>query len=143
MAGEWRSVDRDSVPQEVTDLIDRHVPSVGVLEALLLLLGTPGRSWTAEEVSEELRTSVYSENKNLEYLLFRGFLALDQEAPERRFRYQTDDRERDRAVRTLATMYEARRVTIIDLIYPGLGKPRDALRDFAEAFRFIDRKKNG
>jgi hypothetical protein len=136
-------VDRDSVPQEVTDLIDRHIPSVGVLEALVLLLSSPARSFSPEEVSSELRTSVYSETKNLEYLLAQRFAVVEQKGEERRFRYEVSDRDTERAVRTLADMYQVRRVTIIDLIYPGAGRPRDALRDFADAFRFTERKKNG
>jgi hypothetical protein len=136
-------VDRDSVPQEVTDLIDRHIPSVGVLEALVLLLSSPTRSFSPEEVSSELRTSVYSETKNLEYLLAQRFAVVEQKGEERRFRYEVADRDTERAVRTLADMYQVRRVTIIDLIYPGAGRPRDALRDFADAFRFTERKKNG
>jgi hypothetical protein len=136
-------VDRDSVPQEVTDLIDRHIPSVGVLEALLLLLSTPARSWSADEVSEELRTSVYSETKNLEYLRTQGFVGIDDSGTERRFRYEPADKELDHALRALAEMYEVRRVTVIDMIYPGAAKPRAALRDFANAFRFVERKKDG
>ena len=136
-------MDRDSVPQEVTDLIDRHVPSVGVLEALVLLFSDSAKSWSAEEVSAELRTSVYSETKNLEYLFSHRFVSVDTKGDERRYRYEVDDKDTDRVVRLLAEMYQVRRVTIIDLIYPGAGKPRDALRDFADAFRFTERKKNG
>jgi hypothetical protein len=135
-------VDRDSVPQEVTDLIDRHIPSVGVLEALLLLLSS-GRPWSAEEVSEELRTSVYSETKNLEYLRAHGFVDIDDSGEGRRFRYAPADEERDRGVRALAAIYDLRRVTIIDMIYPGVARPRAVLRDFADAFRFVERKKDG
>lgn len=124
-----------AVPERILRFISEHVDSVEQLEVLLLLARTPGRPWTADAVSLELRTSPASAEQRLASLARTGMLVDEPPA----YRFDESDVDRVGIVRELADIYAERRVTVIGLIY---SKPLDAIREFAEAFRLKD-KKNG
>jgi predicted transcriptional regulator len=119
------------IPEGVRRLIAEHIHSVEQLEVLLLLRRTEGRSWTVDEVSNELVTQRDSVAERLEDLARRGFLARSGD-PSPRYAYESGDEARDRDVDELADSYARRRVSVISLIF---SKPSDTIRSFADAFR--------
>jgi hypothetical protein len=121
-----------TLPEEVRRLIAEHIVSVEQLEVLLLLReGGSQREWTAEAVSEHIRSSPGSASHRLADLHRRGFLARSEGDPPR-FRYAPDDRSA-RAVDSLARSYNESKYTVIELIF---SKPIENLRVYSNAFRF-------
>lgn len=119
------------VPEEVRRFIAHHIDSVEKLEILLLLHHQPGRAWSPEAVARELRIARQSAAERLEYMARDGLLIRQGEGT-REYRYGPETMKLDNAVRSLATEYVKRRVTVINLIY---SKPIDRIRTFADAFR--------
>ncbi len=119
------------IPAEVEQLLADHIDSVEQLETLLLLLGGGRSDWDAESVSGALYTSVESAADRLASLHAAGILDKDPGRPT--YCYKPRTTALDRAVRSLAAIYPARRVTIISLIF---SRPTDKIRSFADAFKF-------
>jgi hypothetical protein len=117
------------IPAEVKSLIGRCVKSVGHLEALLLLHSQPDRSFTALELSQELRTNEsYAAHQLTE-------LCSVVERNQDRFKYKADA-ETDAAVSKLAEFARERRHALINYIYSNpASATRDSIRSFADAFK--------
>lgn len=122
------------VPPEVLEFLDRHISSVDQLEILLLLHGSPDRSWTPAEVTAELRSNEDSVRSRLQQLAGAGLVA-PGEAGTAGFRYRTDGPSHA-LVGRVAESYRDFRLRIIERIFR---KP-DGLEDFASAFRFRPKK---
>jgi predicted ArsR family transcriptional regulator len=137
-------VAEDAIPDEVKAFIAAHIESVLQLEILLLLHGRAPRQWTAAELAQELRIDAAWASNQLAGLADAGVLGVSAaaapEATGPAYRYEPRSQEMDRAVAGLAREYEARRVTIIGLIF---SKPIDKLRSFADAFRIRKDKTDG
>ncbi len=125
-----------TLPENVRRLLAEHITSVEQLEVLLLLARSVERTWTAEAVSEELRTSVTSARARLEDLERRGFLLSTAEG----CRFEPAAAHTREAVAALAEAYAERRYTVIELIF---SKPIDHLRVYANAFRFRKDENDG
>lgn len=122
-------VSKDEIQEDVRKLIAEHIVSVEQLEVLLLLRSRPDETWTAERVSETVRTSPRSAEKRLSDLARRS---LAEEAPDGGYRYAASGRFA-RAVGALAEAYAERRYTVIELIF---SKPIENLRVYSDAFLF-------
>lgn len=123
--------DRTSeIPTAVRDLIHQHIDSVEQLEVLLLLHDHGDRDWSAEDVSQELRTNQESTAARLADLTARGLVA--EGATRDVYRYAPRTHDINAAVAGLAREYSVRRVSVITLIF---AKPLDRIRSFADAFR--------
>lgn len=120
-----------TLPEEVRRLIAEHIVSVEQLEVLLLLRDGQQREWTAEAVSEHIRTSSSSASHRLADLHRRGFLAQSEGEPPR-YRYAPDERS-TKAVDSLARSYNESKYSVIELIF---SKPIENLRVYSNAFRF-------
>jgi DNA-binding IclR family transcriptional regulator len=120
------------IPEAVRKLIADHIDSVEQLEVLILLRSQRGRSWTVEEINDEIKSSTSSVEARLTALAARGLV--ERQGPT--FRYQAAP-EMDVTVTELAQAYAERRFTVIELIF---AKPADKLRAFADAFK-VNRKK--
>jgi len=118
-----------SIPDEVLHFIKECIDRIETLEVLLLLQSAPGRSWTAREVSDQMRSSRLAVQGALDGLHSRGLL----EKHDDRFGFHP--RRTDLADKTarLASCYRERRTAVITAI---IARPNDAVRSFAEAFRF-------
>jgi hypothetical protein len=123
----------EDLAESVKKLIADHITSVEQLEILMLLRTHPHREWTADDVSEEIRTSVRSAADRLADLRARSFLAARDEGGRSWYRYAPEDSRLRDAIEQLARAYSERRYTVIDLIF---AKPIDRLRVYADAFRF-------
>jgi hypothetical protein len=121
----------DDLSPDVRAFIAGQVASVVQLETLLMLHGTPGRQWTADEVARDLRIDRAWAEGQLEALCGQGLAARADDGDGRRYGYAAAAPVRP-TVDALAKAYAERRVTVIGLIF---AKPADALRAFSDAFR--------
>lgn len=119
----------DPIPPEVLQFIDATITSVDQLEILLLLRDRRARSWTAREISVELRSNEAVAAERLAAMQAMGLLQRDGDSG---YQYAPADSAADRAVSLLAAVYRDYRLRIIERIYT---KP-DGLAAFADAFRF-------
>ncbi|WP_338871231.1 hypothetical protein [Myxococcus stipitatus] len=118
------------LPPRVQRFITTHIDSVEKLEVLLLLRAQPGREWTASSVSLELRIAEPSAAMRLADLAARNLVVSDGRTPPA-YRYSPESSEDAQAVAELASVYAARRVSVITFIF---SRPLDKVRGFAEAF---------
>jgi predicted ArsR family transcriptional regulator len=122
----------DAISQRVRFFITDHVDSVGQLEVLLLTQRDAQKEWTAEEVSQELRTNPSWAKEQLADLCAHGLLA-SREPDHPIYRFDPKSQEMREIVSELANAYSVRRMTVISLIY---NKPTTKLQVFADAFKF-------
>ncbi len=113
----------------VDDFIVNNIDSVGQFEVLILLQKTPTTHWTAEMVSQELRTNASSAASQLRELEKRGFLRAEGESAYYYFPLTT---QLDSSVRSAIELYKERRIKVIDLIY---NKPAERIKGLAGAFK--------
>lgn len=109
--------------------VDRHIESLEHLE-ILLLLAAQDRSWSALEIFQKIQSSQASVEQRLESLVTAGLLAKEA---DRKFRFSPKDEATRKLVKDLAEAYRTRRVRIIETIY---APKSDAVRNFADAFKF-------
>jgi hypothetical protein len=118
----------DDFPREVTEFINQHVHSLAQLEVLLMLYREPGRTWTAEQVTN----SLYLQRKMVEDLLAdlvgRGFATENDST----YGYRRAGDLVHGLIGQLEQLYQERRVTVISVIF---AKSADSARAFANAFR--------
>ncbi len=126
----------ESIPPEVRSFIASYIDSLVQLEILLLLAKEPDREWTADRVAAELRISPSWAEQDLKLLCQRGVLTPCSQEPAH-YRHGASSPQLDLALLALQKEYQARRVTIINLIF---AKPIDKLKDFADAFRLRKEK---
>lgn len=126
-----RDGDGHGIPSEVRNLIAQFVKSVGHLETLLYLFNHRAQSFTALEVSRELRTNeAYASVQLIE-------LSKIIERTDDSFQYKGDART-DEVVRELAKASRERPHSVINYIYSSPAKSAavvDPIRSFADAFK--------
>ena len=116
------------IPDSVRRLVLERIDSVPELEAVLLLLGAAGRTWTGEEAGARLYVSVAVATHVLDRLTARGLVKLT----DGRYRYVPASPELDEAVAMLARAYASNLIAVTQLIH---GKPGASILQFADAFR--------
>ncbi len=121
-----------SLNDDLRAFIHAHIHSVEQLEILLLLRRERSRLFTGEDVARELRVHPASATRWLDDLTGRRFAVHDGE----RFQFHPEGPTAERDVNALAAAYADARVTVVQLIF---SKPSDALRTFADAFKFKGR----
>lgn len=121
----------DPIPEEIKKFITERIDSVELLEVLLFLRAKPDREWSAEEVSNELRSSPASIARRLADLHTHELLFLREGSPPR-YRYSPRTNNVILMIDRLARVYEMSRARVIDLIF---SKPADKLRHFSDAFK--------
>lgn len=113
---------------DARQFLSRNISSVEQLEILLLLFADPQRRWTADELTEELRSSVASVQRRLSDLQRRRLVAWDERAS---YGYRPDPRN-DGRVAEIRDEYRVRPGRIVDMIF---AEPGAALSSFSDAFR--------
>jgi hypothetical protein len=116
------------VPGDVARFIAAEIDSVGQLEVLLLLRGTPDKQWTAREVARALVSQAVSVAYWLDRMVNSGLLT----AVDDSYRYAPATPEVERTVDALAESFATYRVAVIGLIF---SKPSEGVRSFSDAFR--------
>lgn len=129
----------NQLPQEIQEFIFQNIDSLEQIEVLLLLSGSPERTWTPNEVNIQLRSSAESVQKRLQSLVARGLVAeVDSQTHAHQYRPATPTLAH--AVDQLAENYRERRLKVIECIF---SKPISSLRIFADAFRIRKDQNNG
>lgn len=118
------------IPDDVLEFIDRHVTSIDLLEILLLLRTHGERTWSAAEVSRELRSNEQAAGDRLNALRSAG-LVEPVAGAEPKYRYAPESSRLDLLVSRVEQCYRDYRLRVIERVFT---KP-DELRSFAEAFR--------
>lgn len=126
----------NDIPADVRSLIARHVDSVGRLELLLLIFRDASALWSADDLARELRIDPAWTAAELSQLAARGLIERTSEGEW----HATATPEIAASVTRVAQAYADRRVSVVALIY---AKPSDALRTFADAFRFRKDSQDG
>lgn len=124
------------IPAEIRNLILRYIDSVEMLEVLLVVFRTAPKSWTAEELAGNLRSSTESVESRLNQLVRAGFFKL----ADQKFEYAGSRDGEKEMLAELDRLYTKYRIRIIELIY---SRPNDRIRTFADAFRFKKDKTDG
>lgn len=120
-----------AIPEDVKRFVAEHIESAEQLDTLVLLHSQPGRSWSAEAVSQAIFSVPQSTALTLERLEQLGLAASDGAEPPS-YRYAPGGAEADARVRALAEAYRANRVGVVKLVFT----PRaDPVRSLADAFR--------
>lgn len=120
----------ENSPFEFRDFVAKHIDSVGTLEVLLFFQAHSDTSWSAENLSRELRSNSSHVSQQLEKLAKSGLLKnIDKE----NYIFFAEDPRLNSFVKALAEMYATKRVSLITMIYET--KNQDGIRLFADAFK--------
>jgi hypothetical protein len=117
----------EPIPNDVRDLIQRHIDSVAQLEALLFLRSRPSEALPAATIARRLYAPEVELARSLAQLAQDGFLVRESDA----YRYYCSDEKRLKVDR-LADTYSRHLIPITNLIH---AKPRN-IRQFSDAFKF-------
>lgn len=131
--------DANDILADAQALASLRIDSVVQLELLLLLHQQPGRVWNTSEIAQELRIEQSWTSAQIALLVRHRLVEATADAADS-YRYSPSTPEAAATVDRLACSYADRRVRLIGLIY---SKPADAVRTFADAFRFRRDDKNG
>lgn len=118
------------IPNDVLQFIDRHVTSIDQLEILLLLRGRSERTWSAAEVSQELRSNADAAGQRLQSLRLSGVLVQVTDS-DGLYRYEPESPALDALIGQLDQCYRDYRLRVIERVF----KKPDGLQTFADAFR--------
>ena len=120
----------DVIPERIKQFLARHIPSIGVLEILLLLYGEPEKELSALDVSKICRMAATSVETRLEYLLAAELLAAREVVGRRVYRYGPSTVDLADTVAELSKWYSSHRVAITSLVFSNpsdlVGPPRTA-----------------
>jgi hypothetical protein len=128
---------------DVRGFLADHIDSVLELELLLLLRARRERSWSAAELSHELKIDRTWAAGQLAQLAGRRLLSRDDATnpADPRYAYAPPTPAVDATVTAVADAYASHRVTVIGLIF---SKPAPStLKTFADAFRIRKEKDDG
>lgn len=128
----------ESISPDVRRFIAEHIRSVVVLEVLLLLSAGAGRSFSAAQVSAELRVDVAWTERELAELERRGLVKRREGNPPS-YAYEMDAATHP-TIAALAEAYAQRRVSVISLIF---AQPKGAIQSFANAFNLRKERHDG
>jgi hypothetical protein len=103
----------EGLSQRVREFLLAYVDSIGLLEVLLMLAAAPQTGFTADQVSDHLRTSPMSAQERLRSLTDRK---LADRLPNGSFRFGSGA-ELAAVVREVSEAYRDRRVSVMTLIY--------------------------
>jgi hypothetical protein len=123
----------NEVPDLVKEFVLRHIDSVAELEGLLLARSEIGRAWDASQLARRLYVTDHAAAEVLGALHRHGLMARDGE----RFLYAPSSESVRSQVDALAAAYPRFLIPITHMIH---SKPRQALREFADAFRLREEK---
>lgn len=121
------------LPDDVHRFLYQHIASVEQLEVLLLVRGSPGRSWSAPEMARELYSHPSSIAQRFQALLAAGLM---RETAPGHFQYAPRSPGLDATVAQVDHMYRERRVAVISLI---ASRPIENVKAFSDAFRIRKR----
>jgi hypothetical protein len=123
----------DTFPDDVRKFLDANIDSMEQLETLRVLSEDETREWSDVEIARQIQSSVEVTVLHLNALSARGMLKSFQRDEFTVFQYGPGSPELQTQVGRLLELYKQRPVTMIRMVYE---RPRSALRDFSNAFKF-------
>lgn len=120
------------ISHELRGFLKGRLSSADQIDIVVLLLGSPDRSWTALEVAEALHMVPESTAMRL-FLLASSELIVFEPSGVPRYRYAAADADTDRLMHELVEVYAQNRAEVLDAI--GLPVGSDPIRSFADAFK--------
>jgi len=117
---------------ELSGFLKGRLSSADQIAIVVLLLGSPERSWTALEVAQALDMAPESTAMRLFLLASSGLIAFEPSGVPR-YRYVPADENTDRLMRELVHAYAGSRTELLSAI--GLPAESDPIRSFADAFK--------
>lgn len=117
-----------SVPQDIVQFIRECVDRLETLEVLLLLQSSTGRTWTVQQMTDEMQSSPLAVESSLDVLTIRGLVSATADG----YLFRPRTVELESKTQQLAALYRERRAAVITIIFSRSG---DAVRSFADAFR--------
>ena len=114
---------------DLIEFVETSFGSVWSLELLLLLYRDPGRTWTPDELVNELRSSEVVVAQSIERLVAAGLALAEKDGS---VRYGPASPEQNDLVAQLQEEYRRKPAAIRRLI---LQNPVEKLRTFADAFK--------
>lgn len=121
------------IPEQVCLFVNQHIDSVETLEVLLFLFKNPESAWSAQSISERIRTHPASIAQRLLCLEKAGLLVLDNHDDNLRYQFNSRNSKCVGIVGELNRCYSERRVSLVELIF---SKPHPRVLGFADAFKF-------
>jgi hypothetical protein len=126
-----------SIPHDVLLFIRRYIHRLETLEVLALLQSRPGKTWSAKQVSDEMRSSPLAAETALATLAGHGLIARVQSE----FSFPPASAELQKQTRRLLACYREKRTGVIAAIF---STPTSAaILSFAEAFKMKKDKPDG
>jgi predicted DNA-binding transcriptional regulator len=126
--------EEDYSENDLISFVQAAVGSVCALELLIYLRRERDKSFRADELVREMRSSELAVGQALDGLMQSGLVV---EIPQVGYRYQQSSAQLDLICQRLETEYARKPVTIIRTI---LAAPNEKLRIFADAFRFSGKR---
>ena len=117
---------------DVLAFVRNSIKSVWGLELLLLLRHEPGRSWHANELVRELRSSDAAVSEAAAGLRTAGLVAAEGRDI---YRYEPASQELDLIAGHIQAIYAAKPIAVVKVI---TSAPNDKLRIFSDAFKIKD-----
>lgn len=121
---------------DVVNFIYDNIVSVEQLEILLLLHGQSDKEWTADEVSDQIRTSLASVRSRMAFFSNLRIFS-SRTAANVTFRYAPSTTALASTIDAVSHAYKERRVSVIALIY---SERQKSIRAFSDAFRLNQEK---
>jgi hypothetical protein len=123
------------IPDEIFNFVNLHIDSVEKLEILLFLFKNPEKSWTAQAISDRIRTHPSSIAQKLGDLHKVDLLTLEKTAAnaDLLYKFNSNNLKFVNLVDGLNRCNSERRVSLINLIF---SKPQSKVQGFADAFKF-------
>ena len=127
------------IPREVRDFVARYLPSVEHLETFIVLQRNSTRSWSASDLSAELRIPQSAAEDVLERLASDNFLDV-KISNEILYRFNPATAALEAVSAQCAESYQRERIAMINLVMAAAIGP---MHDFAEAFRIKKGRNHG
>ena len=106
-----------TIPERITRFIAKYIPSIGILEILVVFYEEPEKEWTALAVTQAVRMELSSVEARMDYLISAELLTARTMAGVRLYRYGPSTAELADTIDELIRWYSSHRVAIISLVY--------------------------
>ena len=121
----------EPIPADVQQFILRRIESIAELEAMLLLSGHPGQSWSTPQIARRLYVNEQETAMVLARLQSEGLVVADAGDPST-YRYQPGSPELEELAKRVLDIYQKHLVPVTNLVH---SKPRTRIHEFADAFK--------
>lgn len=137
--------EESAIPARVRELLRSSIRSIEELELLLVLRRPVTRSWSAEQLGQELRLPEPMVVTALQALVLSKLAIQVGERSPLQYRYRVQEPEAEQIVGELMDAYTQHRLEVLMQISSNaIERVREgALRTFSDAFRWPGRKRDG